>query len=231
MVRPLDPAGRLWHDPSVTTEAERQALVLEHYAQVNAIAARFSRHLPGHIDREDVVAWGLLGLLDAIDRFDAGRGVPLAALVEVRVRGAIIDNLRQQGLRRSMIEALRELEGAHTGSERRERLRSRVAAVGMDRLEEEELVDTAVAVDVQLEGWEERAQLQGWIGQLPAGEKTVLGLQLQGLTGREIAARLALSEGRVSQILGSAEQHLLSLAGVPAGRRTVARASCRIATN
>lgn len=215
----------------MTTEAERQALVLEHYAQVNAISARFSRQLPGHIDREDVVAWGLLGLLDAIDRYDPDRGVPLAALVEVRVRGSIIDNLRQQGLRRSMIEALRELEGANTGTERRERLRARVAAMGTERVEEEELVDSSPAVDELLEGWEERAQLRGWIGQLPAGERTVLGLQLQGFSGREIAARLVLSEGRVSQILGSAEQHLLNLAGVPAGRRTVARASCRIATH
>ena len=230
MADSLDPACPLWHDPPVSTEAERQALVLEHYAQVTAIAARFSRRLPGHIDREDVVAWGLLGLLDAIDRHDPSRGIPLAALVEVRVRGAIIDNLRQQGLRRSMIEALRELEDGKVGRERRERLRARVPVV--DRLEEEEEpADGTPAVDVQLEWQEERLRLRGWIGQLPAGEQMVLGLQLQGLSGREIAARLVLSEGRVSQILGSAEQHLLSLAGVPAGRRTATRTSCRIATN
>jgi RNA polymerase sigma factor FliA len=227
----LDPAGSLWHDPSVTTEAERQALVLEHYAQVTAIAARFSRRLPGHIDREDVVAWGLLGLLDAIDRYDPERGVPLAALVEVRVRGAIIDNLRQQGLRRSMVEALRMLEQEGPQDPRREQWRLRVAAAATGRLEEEELADEAPSVEEQLERREQRACLRTWIGQLPAGEQKVLGLQLQGLSGREIAARLLLSEGRVSQILGSAEQHLLGLAGHPAGRRTAVRASCRIATN
>ncbi len=227
----LDRAGPLWHDPSVTTEAERQALVLEHYAQVRAIAARFSRRLPGHIDGEDVVAWGLLGLLDAMDRYDPARGVPLAALVEVRVRGAIIDNLRQQGLRRSVIEALRELEGSPSCTRQLERLRARVAGSVMGRLEEEELEDEGPLADVQLERRQQRAALHGWIGQLPAGEQQVLALQLQGLSGREIAGQLGLTEGRISQILGSAEQHLLGLAGYPAGRRTAARASCRIATN
>ena len=218
----------------MTTEAERQALVLEHYAQVRAIAARFTRRLPGHIDGDDVVAWGLLGLLDAIDRYDPARGVPLAALVEVRVRGAIIDHLRQQGLRRSVIEALRELEGGASGAGRREQLQTRVAAAAIGSLEEEEeLADDAPLADVQLERRQERRALRGWIRQLPAGEQQVLGLQLQGLSGREVATQMGLSEGRVSQILASAEQHLLGLAGHPAGRRvaTAARASCSIATN
>lgn len=219
----------------MTTEAERQTLILEHYEQVRGIAARLSRRLPGHIDREDLVGWGLLGLLEAIDRYDPSRGLPLAALVEVRVRGAIIDALRQQGTGRSVLSALRRLEEEEelSGVER-VLLEKKVGLGRREELPEEGFADDAPPPDELLLQKQRRATLGTWLQQLPFREQQVLSLHLDGLKSIEIAVRLDLSEGRVSQLLSSAEQHLLGIAGAPAGRRSLvssgSRAPCRIAT-
>ena len=84
----METGGRL--DP-----AEREKMILEHYPLVRIIASRMVRRFPSHIEVDELVNIGILGLIDAIDRYDMARGVPFRAYAEIRIRGAIVDALRE----------------------------------------------------------------------------------------------------------------------------------------
>lgn len=71
-----------------------QDLVMEHYSMVQSLARNIHSRLPRHVELDDLVSAGTLGLYDAIDGFDPDRGVPFAAYARLRVRGAIMDSLR-----------------------------------------------------------------------------------------------------------------------------------------
>jgi RNA polymerase sigma factor for flagellar operon FliA len=75
--------------------AEREARVLRYLPQVKYIARRIHDRLPPQVPLADLVQAGVLGLLDAIERFDASRGVDFAAYARFRIRGAIVDSLRE----------------------------------------------------------------------------------------------------------------------------------------
>jgi RNA polymerase sigma factor for flagellar operon FliA len=64
-------------------------------ALVRQIAASIARRLPSHVDREELISLGALGWAQARCRFDATRGVPFAGFAAARIRGAILDGLRQ----------------------------------------------------------------------------------------------------------------------------------------
>lgn len=75
--------------------ADRQATILAHHALVRSVATRLARRLPPHVDVDELVNIGVLGLIDAVDRFDGARGVPFPSYAEIRIRGAILDALRE----------------------------------------------------------------------------------------------------------------------------------------
>ena len=75
-------------------DSEREMLILEHMAQIKYIAQRISTKLPAHVELNDLVSTGVLGLLDAIDKFDSNRGVKFKTYAELRIKGAILDSLR-----------------------------------------------------------------------------------------------------------------------------------------
>jgi RNA polymerase sigma factor FliA len=74
---------------------QREALVLEHLPQVRLIARRIHNRLPQHVSLDDLISTGVVGLLEAIDRFDPSMKVQLKTYAEGRIRGAIIDSLRE----------------------------------------------------------------------------------------------------------------------------------------
>jgi len=78
-----------------TGASEREALVLEHLPQVCLIARRIHDRLPDHISLDDLISTGVIGLMAAIDHFDPSLGVQLNTYAERRIRGAIIDSLRE----------------------------------------------------------------------------------------------------------------------------------------
>src|ERR1700739_3836129 len=75
--------------------SEREALVLEHLPQVCLIARRIHDRLPDYISLDDLISTGVIGLMAAIDNYDASLGVQLNTYAERRIRGAIIDSLRE----------------------------------------------------------------------------------------------------------------------------------------
>ena len=90
----------------------REQLILEHLPQVRLIARRIHQRLPESVSLDDLVSTGVVGLISAIDRFDASHNVKLKTYAEYKIRGAILDGLRgldwaprQQRSRSKQIEA------------------------------------------------------------------------------------------------------------------------------
>jgi RNA polymerase sigma factor for flagellar operon FliA len=79
---------------------------------VEALARRMAASMPHSIDMGDLVQDGVLGLIDAAQRFDEGRGIKFETFAERRVRGAIIDALRREAWPRGVRRVRRELEAA-----------------------------------------------------------------------------------------------------------------------
>ena len=75
-------------------EDEREKLIVTHLSKVKYIADRIAAKLPPSVEKDDLYGAGVLGLLDAVERYDPSRGVAFTTFAELRVRGAILDNLR-----------------------------------------------------------------------------------------------------------------------------------------
>lgn len=90
----------------------REKLILEHLPQVKLIARRIHERLPVSVALDDLISAGVVGLIAAIDRYDARHDVKLKTYAEYKIRGAILDSLRgldwaprQQRKRAKLIEA------------------------------------------------------------------------------------------------------------------------------
>ncbi len=95
------------------TEAERERLIIEHLPQVRLIARKIHERLPSSVTFDDLISAGVVGLIQAIDNFDARQGVKLRTYAEFRIRGAILDSLREGDWAPRMKRKMaRELEAA-----------------------------------------------------------------------------------------------------------------------
>lgn len=95
------------------TTADRQALIEAHLPQVRYIAERMLAKLPPSVDRDDLIGAGVLGLLDAVEKYDELRGVQFKTYAETRIRGAMLDSLRDlDWSSRSLRARAREIEAA-----------------------------------------------------------------------------------------------------------------------
>lgn len=82
--------------PKTLPLSERNQLVLEQLPQVRFIAQKIHARLPHHIPLEDLVNTGVLGLIEALAKFDPKRNVQLQSYARYRIQGAILDSLREQ---------------------------------------------------------------------------------------------------------------------------------------
>jgi RNA polymerase sigma factor for flagellar operon FliA len=73
----------------------RDRLLLENLVEVQFIARRIHRRVPSHVSFDDLFHAGILGLINAIDKFDAQKNVQLKSYARFRIRGAIMDSLRK----------------------------------------------------------------------------------------------------------------------------------------
>ncbi|MCE9593754.1 MAG: FliA/WhiG family RNA polymerase sigma factor [Planctomycetes bacterium] len=92
---------------------DRDKLILDHVPLLKHIAGRMALDLPARIDREDLIGYGMIGLIGAADSWEPARGLKFSTYAYTKVRGAILDELRKQDfLPRSRREKVRELERA-----------------------------------------------------------------------------------------------------------------------
>lgn len=94
----MDDAGRrrLWEDYSRTKASEtREKIILEYAPLVKLVAGRLSMYLGYNVEYEDLVSYGIFGLIDAIDKFDFMKDVKFETYASLRIRGAILDQIRK----------------------------------------------------------------------------------------------------------------------------------------
>lgn len=100
--------------------SRRERLIIEHMPQVRLIARRIQERLPQHINMEDLVSTGTLGLIAAIDNFDPGHNVKLKTYAEYKIRGAILDSLRDMDwVPRQKRKKARQIETAVAEAEKK----------------------------------------------------------------------------------------------------------------
>jgi len=75
-------------------QSQRQQLIREHYPMARAIACRIHQGLPRAVDLDDLISAGVEGLIEAVDRYDPSRSVPLKTYARHRIHGAVVDALR-----------------------------------------------------------------------------------------------------------------------------------------
>lgn len=93
----------------------RDRLILAYSPLVKYVAGRMSSGLPAHIEEGDLVSYGLLGLIGALERFDLTRNIKFETYAVSRIKGAIIDELRAlDWVPRSVRSWARKVEGAVT---------------------------------------------------------------------------------------------------------------------
>jgi RNA polymerase sigma factor FliA len=86
---------KIMRETSELTDTQREELLLAHLTQVQFIARRIHSRLPPQVLLEDLVHAGILGLIDAVRKYDPAKNVQLKYYAEFRIRGAILDSLRE----------------------------------------------------------------------------------------------------------------------------------------
>jgi RNA polymerase sigma factor for flagellar operon FliA len=93
--QPVLATGDLTPAPSAQpTSEDRERLLMEHLVSVRFIARKLHQTLPRHVELDDLVSAGMVGLMEACNRFDAHRHVQFKSYAQFRIRGAILDWLR-----------------------------------------------------------------------------------------------------------------------------------------
>jgi RNA polymerase sigma factor for flagellar operon FliA len=92
----------------------KQSLIEQYVPLVEFVVNRFMKNMPRNVSRDDLIGYGTIGLIDAIDKFDHERGLQFETYASWRIRGAIIDGLRQvDWVPRSVREKAKTVEEAY----------------------------------------------------------------------------------------------------------------------
>jgi RNA polymerase sigma factor FliA len=113
-VAPVDETQQLWLEFRRTGDQKlRDRLILTYAPLVKYVAGRLGSGLPAHVDEGDLVSYGLLGLMGAIERYDPTREIKFETYAIVRIKGQIIDELRAMDwVPRSVRARARDIERA-----------------------------------------------------------------------------------------------------------------------
>lgn len=214
----------LWKEYQQTGDANlRNRLVMQYAPLVKYVAGRMRTRLPDSVDQDDLVSDGVLGLMDAVERFDPGRGLTFQTFAVPRIRGAIIDGMRAMDfVPRSVRDKLRTVQKAQLALEERlgrsPEAEEVAAEAGMPvhqvrdltkqasgnhaNLDDFDLADElASATDTEVEAGDDNALLMKVVQELAERDQVVIALYyFEGLTLAEIGAVLGVTESRVSQL-------------------------------
>ena len=201
----------------------RNRLVLQYAPLVKYVAGRLRTRMPDSVDPDDLVSDGVLGLMDAIERFEPARGLSFQTFAVPRIRGAIIDGMRSMDfVPRSVRDKLRTVQRAQVTLEERigrapedhevarevgipvQQLRdlTRQANSNHANLDDFDLADElSSAADHQVEQGDVNASLMRVVDQLGERDQVIIALYyFEGLTLAEIGQVLGVTESRVSQV-------------------------------
>ncbi|MGA0870794.1 MAG: sigma-70 family RNA polymerase sigma factor, partial [Planctomycetota bacterium] len=196
----------------------RNQLIERHRPEVEAMARSLAMRLPRSVDLDDLTHAGLWGLVQAIDKFRSEVGAPFRPFMRPRVRGAMLDELRNMDfLPRLYRQRARELDAAAVRLQDRlgrapsdaelanelgiTESRLRLTYTRVRELPTREITDRAEDLEAPLEALNRQDLLSKIEASLQPIEWNVLRMHyLEGLSGKEVADRLQLSAGRICQI-------------------------------
>jgi RNA polymerase sigma factor for flagellar operon FliA len=200
--------GQLWASCRQGDGAARCALIERYAAMATSVARRMRVPTGALMGRDDIESAALIGLIGAVDRFDPDRGVPFEGYAGLRIRGAILDELRR-------------VDDRSRGERRRARIvaedqEPEIAAYGqtlsLDMLLETGDRDWAADDDESLDRYEAqdmRTRVESALRCLPPRQRELLARYYgDALTLRESAERMGISEARACQLHGRAIQNL-----------------------
>lgn len=99
----------------------RDELVVGHMRIVRYVAGRMAIHVPSYVELDDLIGWGVLGLIDAADKFDHTQNIKFSTYATIRVRGSIIDQIRTLDWAPRSLRAMARKVGAARDRIRQER--------------------------------------------------------------------------------------------------------------
>ncbi len=101
-------------------ESQKEALILEHLPLVKHIVDKISVYLPPSVDKEDLIEAGIVGLIDAVEKFDPSRNCKFSTYARFRIKGAILDELRSLDIiPKSMRQKSKQIEETYSRLENR----------------------------------------------------------------------------------------------------------------
>ena len=188
----MESTTQLWARCRAGDASSRAALIERYMPLARGLARRVRLVDVPLADADDLASAAFLGLIDAVDRFEPGRGVPFEAYASLRIRGAIIDEVRRTDER-----------GRSTGPEVQPKILS------LDGLAEDDwrqfLTASDESVHEQFEHEDLRGRVEGALDQLPPRQREVLTrYYADSLTLREAGVRMGISEARACQLHGRA---------------------------
>ncbi len=107
--------NRLWETYAKTKDGKiKEQLIIEYSQVVKYVAGRLSIYLGSNVEFDDLVGYGVFGLIDAIDKFDLDKGIKFETYASLRIRGAILDNIRKMDwIPRSVRKKQKSIETAY----------------------------------------------------------------------------------------------------------------------
>lgn len=216
---------------ATTNQASRDDLIINHLGEVKHILGRVAAALPDSVDRDNLEAAGLLGLVEAAHHFRPELNVKFSAFAYHRIRGAILDELRrncplsQRMLERwsTIREVIEEKSGYATIEEiaeitqlSPEDVSACMEAIRLTRPEEwnDEFGFRVNPMLSEIEQEERRAQLENAILQLDERSRSVVVMYYRDeLRLKEIGEVLGLSESRVSRLLSESIRKMRAYVG------------------
>lgn len=217
-------------DALLTSEPSGEnAAVLQHIGLVHKTALHIKARLPDHVELEELVQIGMVGLLEAAKSYDASQGADLGTFASKRIRGAILDEVRKRsplsradsshikaeeqvvdqflakhGRPPSASEIASELDTSLDEYQRQRGRSQKFRTTSLNELEEIGQVPLSekAGPEDEVEAVETNEWLAAEIADLPEREQIVLSLYYNDeMNLKEIGAIIGVSESRVSQIL------------------------------
>ncbi|HPU62911.1 MAG TPA: FliA/WhiG family RNA polymerase sigma factor [Mobilitalea sp.] len=146
-----DNRQKLWEEYARKKTPElREKIIIEYAGLVKLVAGRLSMYLGYNVEYDDLVGYGIFGLIDAIDKYDYTKGYKFETYASLRIRGAILDQIRKMDwIPRSIRQKQRKLENAY---------RSLEARYGRDVNDEEIAQELDISVE-ELENWQNQTKI------------------------------------------------------------------------
>lgn len=146
---------KLWQNYKKTNSADlREQLIVEYAQLVKLVAGRLSMYLGYNVEYDDLVGYGIFGLIDAIDKFDYGKNVKFETYASLRIRGAILDQIRKMDwIPRSLRQKQKRIDAAMSKIE---------AETGRSASDEELCRELEISID-ELNNWQGQTKLSNLV--------------------------------------------------------------------